>query len=337
MTIPLDTIGLYGDTTAIHNFELFSLNETLSDIDTFSTDDFFDYNPGSIGGNTFVPNPRDSLDVYNPELDSTVLERSHIRIPITDMNYSNSLISQTQDAEGNDTTFREQVFGFALKSSTDENSFVSLNMSNSVAAQTEVNVYYQNNGSKALYSYPIGAIRSYAFEHDLLGSEAESSINDQTYADSLLFIQGMRGPNIEVDISSLKNLKAGSVNYARLDFNVAAQTGANENSQPPIERIGAFYRDTNGELQSVRDLAIGDSPGISLGIYFDGFIQDDIDTIQYNMTLTSHAIDIINENVLDDKIILVPFNKQTFANRAVIFGTKHSELPMQLKIVQTNP
>jgi len=336
LTIPLDTLASYSNDNAIHHFELFELTESMYDLDTIRTDDFFDFDPTIVGQRSFVPDTRDSIRAYEASLDSMINFRAHIRIPIENMDFRSKLINSAKEANGDDDLFREDVLGFALRSSTDESSFVSLNMGNSLASITEVNVYYTEGGEKQIYSFPVGGRRSVAFTHELTGSDAGMAINDQSFADSLLYIQGMRGPNIEVDLSAIKNLTKGSINYAQLEFNVATTIDDEFGIHPAITRIGAFYEDDSGILQQVRDLSIGDS-GLNFIDYFDGNLEEGMDTMRYNMTLTSHSIDILNETITNDKIILIPFNKQVFANRAVIFGPGNSESPMKLKIVQTNP
>jgi len=335
LTIPLDTMASYGDTLAVHNFELFELTESMYDLDTIRSNDFFDFDPTVVGARSFVPNTRDSVLAYQPSVDSSINFRAHIRIPIEEMNFRNKFIDAATSANGNDTLFRDEILGFALRSSTDQSSFVSLNMNNSLISITEVNVYYTSAGEKKLYSFPLGSRRSFAFDHDLQGSDAQMAMTDQSFADSLLYIQGMEGPNIEVDLSALKSLQKGSLNYAQLEFHVATLVDSEFDQNPPIERIGAFWKD-NGVTSQVIDLSIGDG-SINFTGFFDGTLEEGIDTTRYNLTLSSHSIDIINENIDNDKILLIPFNKQTFANRAVIFGPKHSERPMKLKIVQTNP
>lgn len=331
LTLPLDTLGAFGTPNVFHDYELFELTETMTSQDTFRTNDFFDFDPMPIGTMNGIPRTQDSLLVFEPSVDSMVLIRPHLRIPINE-NYWSRLISKTNSANGNNEEFVSDLFGFAFRSNTNVSSIVSINMSNSLAAFTEVNVYYKNSGGEEqIYSYPIGILRTLSYEHDLTGSATQEAIDDQSISDSLLYLQGFQGPDIEVDLSPIRNIDMGRVNLAQLEFSVAIENGVSLDEFPVFGGIGAFFVDELGVNTQIEDL-------VDTRVFFGGELEEIAsDTLRYTMNITNHVQNIINGEVQTDRMILVPFNKQSLGNRVVIFGTENSTSPMRLRIVQTNP
>ena len=333
LTIPFDTVSTYGDTMAIHNFELFPLTENMLDRDTFRTNDWLSFDPMTIGTYSQVPAIRDSLEVYNPGTDTIDVIQPHLRIAITDNAYITNLIEVAHSAD-NDSTFRAEIDGFALQSKTDVNSITNLDFSNEVSSLRELTVYYTKSGDKDSYSFPIGARRSIAFQHDYSGSEAAEALNNQAFSDSILFIQSMQGLNIEVDLSSLRELDAGTVNYAELEFTIAMDPNYDLDTQAPIERIGAFWKNDEGNIVDIDDITIGDDI-FFFSQFFNGFVDDSGENMVYKLVITNHVLDIINDRVDENKLILIAFNKQFFANRSIVYGPGHSLYPMKLKLVRT--
>jgi hypothetical protein len=335
LTIPYDTTYNYGPDNASFNFKVYRLSETLEGIDSFYTNDFFDYDPMVLGSRTYSPTLLDTFPVYSAEEDSIIALAPHIRIPITDQNHINELLSSAFNAE-NDTIFREDNFGYALIAETDDNAYVALNMANESITLRRITVYYTlDDGDKQEYSFAIGAIRSFAFEQDLSGSDAESAINDQSFADSLVLIQGLMGPNIEIDLSSVLALDKGTVNYAEIELNIADILGYDLNEDLPVESFIAFYRNDNGGLSQIEDYSIAFNS--SIPSFFDGLLVNDNESYSYKLIITHHILNLINQNIDNTDLVLVPVNKQRTANRSVIYGTANSQNPIKLKLIRSNP
>jgi hypothetical protein len=219
---------------------------------------------------------------------------------------------------------------------TDDNAYIRLNMANESITLRRIKVYYTlDGGEKKEYDFAIGAIRSFAFEHNIGGSDVEGSIIDQSFADSLLFIQGLMGPNIEIDLSSVLTLERGSVNYAEIEVNVADILGYDLSDNLPIESFGAFYRDEDGGLSQIEDYTLAFNS--SIPSFFDGNLVTDEGDNSYKFIVTHHILNLINQNIDNTDLVLVPLNKQRTANRSVIYGTGNSQKPIKLKLVRSNP
>ena len=335
LTIPYDTSYNYGPENASFEFKVHKLSETLEDIDTFYTNSFFDYDPMVLGSRSYQPSLLDTFPVYSAVEDSVLALMPHIRIPFTDQNHIDELLSSAFEAE-NDTIFGESNFGYTLIAETDDNAYVALNMANESISLRRITVYYTlDGGDKNEYNFAIGAIRSFAFEHNIVGSDVESSITDQSFADSLIYVQGLMGPNIEIDLSSVLALERGSVNYAEIEVNVADILGYDLDENLPIESFGAFYRDEDGGLNQIEDYTLAFNS--SLPSFFDGNLVTDEGNNSYKFIITHHILNLINQNIDNTDLVLVPINKQRTANRSVIYGTDNSQKPIKLKLVRSNP
>lgn len=335
LTLPYDTSYNYGPEDASFDFKVYKLSQTLEDTDTFYTNSFFDFDPMVLGNRTYQPSLLDTFPVYSAEEDSVIALAPHIRIPITDQTHIDELLSSAFEAE-NDTIFRESNFGYTVIAETDDNAYVALNMANESITLRRITVYYTlDDGDKQEYSFAIGAIRSYAFDHNISGSDVENSITDQSFADSLVFVQGLMGPNIEIDLSSVLALGKGTVNYAEIELNVADILGDDLSNNLPIENFGAFYRNEDGGLSQIEDFSLAFNS--SLPSFFDGNLVTDEDDNSYRFIVTHHIINVINQNIDNADLVLVPLNKQRTANRSIIYGTANSQKPIKLKLVRSNP
>jgi len=335
LTIPIDTSYFYGPTNASFNFELFRLIETMEGIDTFFTNSFLESESMPIATREFSPQLLDTFPVYAPEIDSIVPLAPHLRIPITDQYFIDDLLNSAIEAE-NDTIFREENYGFALTAETNDNAYMAMDMSNDASILRRITCYYTvGDTAKFEYSFIIGGIRSYAFEHDFALSAVESAINDQSFSDSLIFAQGMLGPNLELDLSGVLSIEPGTVNYAEVEMILAELMGYNIEENTPLETLGAFYRDEDNNLTPIEDFNIGN--GLLLPTFYDGSLDTENEPKVYKLVMTHHIINLINREVENTKVILIPVSKQRVADRSIIYGAKHSENRIKLKLIRSNP
>jgi len=335
LSFPLDTIIRYGNEDARHRIEIYPLTESIADVDTFRTTSDFEYDLTPLAVYDDVIRPFDSVFVNQPEGDT--LFRF---IPLIRMQMQEPYLSEFADAFRNaedDDAFTNIIKGYAIKSFPDDNSIMSFNMSNALAALNDVTVYYTQNDTIRRYEMPMGVRRSVSYDHAFEGSPSEQALNDQIFGDSLVFLQGMRGFNVDIDISAFREqFSDKNISYAELEFYAPSLMGDDLNTFAPIDRLSLAYRNEDGFLTSIDDFTIGQNLGSTS---FFGGIKENVDNnmIRYRLSVTHHLINVLNDDSLPDNLILRPLFKSFVANRGILYGPGNSEFPAKLKLITINP
>ncbi len=331
LLLPYDTLGTYGNLDASHLIEVFELTEGFEeDVDTFFSNTSFAYEPVAIGSVDLVPNTRDSVFAYAPTEDSIIGYLPHLRIKLDDA-FAMAFFEEN-DGVVDDTTFIKENFGFAIRSTPSDNSFFGLNLANSSLNQRELAVYYSEVDSAIRYDFPVAVNRSYFADIDYSGSDIETALTDPAIGDSLLYVQGMEGVNIKIDLSALDDLSDVSLNVAELEFFVAELGEDNLDLYPPIDAFYLAYEDEDGDRVFIEDYV----ESLSISNFFGGTLEDDTNGLKkYTLGVTSHVLDIISGEIASKELFLVPVRREQEVNRTILYGPNHSQYPAKLRLVIT--
>lgn len=340
LVLPLDTIGRYGDSTAVHNIEVFQLQENITstfdmfDFGTLLTSDAFEYDEASLlGTRSIVPGYFDSLEVFDPTIDTLVQQLPQIRIPLD--NSFGEVFFENDTVVSSDSLFKDAIKGFALRSEPDNgNSMIGLRFNGSL------NVYFSRDEEKEVFSFGISNFRHQFFEHEFSNEvlEAFNAENPET-----LYTSSMAGPNIEFDLSSLREFEDDLINHAMIDIYIN-EADDDLILYPPIMNFSAFFV-SDGEEDFIRDVdPLNTNLAaniINLVTTFQGNLQVDELTgkMKYSMNISGHVVDLLNNFLGDDvnnKIILEPLTKTETPRRAIIHGNDGSAFEPKLKLVITN-
>lgn len=334
LAMPNDVNGLYGDTLTNHKVQVFQLSQSIQSfidqegIDSITSNLAVPFETTDLLGEVdLVPAFIDSAFVYDPELDTVVLEFPQIRIRIDD-----SFGQQFIDDEllvSSDSIFREDVRGFAIVSTPDNSSFFSVNLN--VGASLEF--YYTKGDSPFKYEFDVGELSILNYEHDYSSTSIASSFG--TMNPDMLYLQSMAGLDINVDLSSIKNLGDEIIiNQANLEFYLVDQP--DEGLYPPVPNILANY-DNDGTLNILEDASIGLSSVTLLEDVFGGGIEDDVSgRRKYSINITNHVTDLLNGQFDDDFVItLTSLLKRERPHRSVINGFDGSSFEPKLKLTVT--
>lgn len=335
MTLPLDSLGFYGDLEAIHNIELRAITQSLETnidadpVDTLLSNEMVEVESEIWASASKVITYKDStlVSTYDDELDTMINLAPELRLKLNKLFWTDLagtvLDTLTQDE------FELAVPGFELRSVDAENSMFAVNLAynaNTFSSPANINIYYRQDDSiKIVYRMPLGRYRHSEFTNDYTGSELQASIDDPTSSD-LLYIQSQAGTSIEVDLSEVINVEDKILNYGELQMTVMPE---DEDLFQPAVAIVPWYRNEDGRLVEVGGSAT-DPPLYET--YSAG-----TRSLRYTLDLTLHLNQIKSGAITNSKIILIPVSKAQRPHRSIILGPDHPVDPMKLNLILTKP
>ncbi len=352
LTMLWDSAGFYGSYDNGMTIDVFEVSE---DIDMAGTDGdimnhFADESPAffsdPIGSSGFVvARTTDKVTFRNPvqAADSTIIltdtVRSAIQIRLDDA-FGQKIIDADTVTLQTQTAFREFIKGMRI-SSPDAEGMVGISMANNA----QIDLYYSyvdTAGISRSDNYIIdvtdfcndvfigenpSCVIFNSFEHDYTGTALENIRTEDLDGDSLLYLQGMIGTSIELELPS--SFDPGTdilVNKAELLFTVDAASVSG--SFEATDQIIASYRNDDDELSPISDLVRPE--------FYDGVLTDDPDTNEETFTLniTSHMQSVL-DGELSSTMVLIPSSRAASAARVVLRGTEASEGKVGLRIIYT--
>ncbi|MEM6316366.1 MAG: DUF4270 family protein [Bacteroidota bacterium] len=342
LSLAYDTLGGYGDVSDPFEVEVFLMEEDLSSIDDYFSDQTFQTSAIPIGSATFVPSLEEELILQdytaNTEGD-TVTVAPHLRIHL-----SGEIASILSDAAvySSDTAFQNALKGIYLKPVKQTAGLTAFDFTNSIS---RISLYYQVGDDKREFQldFNSGNARILTLNHNYEDALVNTFLNGS--ADSLLFVQGMVGVNAEISFPNIENLGNIAVNKAELVLTAANLSDNNSLLFPATSQlIAATGNATDGEILSdVRSALLGNSP-INTNI-FGGIPVEEDEVTTYKINLSGYLQRII-EGTVENKFILsagVEQNtlffqlppKPSDASRIVFYGPSHPQFAPKLNLTYT--
>lgn len=327
----------YGDTIQNQSIGLYRLDASEylgGDNFTYYTNKRFKTEATKLGGLTnFTPFPNTSVHI---EKDTNKYDyRPHIAFKI-DNNFAKALLDtnvySTFNANGGSAS--KYFRGFEIRSEQTTNAMLSFNVADDSSG---LYIYYHklNDTEKLSYLFRMTSSTFPSFNHDY----AKGTINNfyggkkTISGDSLLFLQGMAGPNIKFEFPNLKKqLGTAVVNRAELEFTILEDS---TDRYQPVERF--ILTTANGT--AVADLQR--SNGLT---EFGGVPVTEAGNLRrYKCNISQHLQYMLN-GTAGTVLYLLPDNtrgtvpdKQETTRRVVLYGTKHSKYRTKLNLYYTKP
>ncbi len=326
----------YGDSTAAFDFELYRLRENILLLDTIYSDQVFvtDAVPLSTV-NGFRPIDRDTFTITDPIQDSITLSNV-VRFRLDDA-FGQEIMNTDIPDEGQADALIDQFNGFYLTAISDKSSMMNFDLSSN-SINSFLSVYYTINDSvSSRFDYVLGLDRPLLFNHEYAGTPVDEALTDTLGATDNLYIQGMNGVDVEIDLSDLLSLEGELlVNHAELEFTVAQESLADTILYPVLSNIGMYKEASNGNLVEVDDLFTARTIGAT-SLLFGGVPEKgDNNEITYKINFTSHVKDILRGNE-STTVYLSALSKGQNPGRTVILGPNHESHPLTLRITYTVP
>ena len=173
------------------------------------------------------------------------------------------------------------------------------------------------------------------YQHNYSGSLAEPYIRDLSAdaPDSLLFVQGMSGTEVRVQLPEMEEIKGFAINKAELEFYV--REFPEDSNYAPVNILAAATKDSDESLIVIDDLQIPLDRGLSVGAVYGGTpIKQNDGTQKYIINVTEHLQQVLDGEI-DNEITLIPFGKISNAQRIVLYGANHPDYSIQLRVTYT--
>jgi Domain of unknown function (DUF4270) len=337
MVLAYDTLGNYGASKVMHNLTVEEISEDYASADSIYSSRVLTTSK-VIGQKSFIPNSKDSISILDHKDSTKQKLAAQIRIRMNDewakAFYTNDIIKNgLTSAEANEKLY-SFFKGVKISSTTDGKALMGINLNTQAVSSsglTKLTFYLKEaDGDKKSYSFYFSTIKFNSFEIDRLGSQVEQYIDKPERSDSLLFLQSMTGPSFYLELKDLTELKDKIINHATIELTVANLPGDNITELPPVVQLMASKK-VNGKYVIIKDVADQISNGYTLATGFGGAISGTT-TKTYNINITKHLKELLLDETLDRKIYITANNRSIRPNRSIIYGPKHSQYPIKLKV-----
>ncbi len=346
MVIALQVIPdrFYGDIESTFDIQVFQLTESINQERRISTNDEFSFNPEPIAELNDVRIAQDSVVVFLPSEGTSTRESAQLRIPLGE-EIANQLFNELGDFARN-PEFVAAFPGIRIEATpTSGNSMFAASIANNQFNST-IQTFYKRDGIALLYEYALNDLtvgvplgRKFSdFERDFDSSPISQFLDDTAAGDSLLFIQGMLGTSIELDMSSLLELEDVLINLATLELTVAQLPGEDFSVTPPIEALVISTLGENGEFVLLSEITEGllfDQLALRFGGELEEVTDGNATVFRYTMNITRSLIEIFNGD-LPSTIFITPLSTAEEAGRTIVYGPGHSRFPLKLQLSLTS-
>ena len=339
------TGGFYGDLSQPFGLEVLRVEEDIVNTENYNSDQVFLTSSTPIGSVEFIPNLEEEVIIkdYTGEepVDSTVAPHVSIRL---DAALGEALLEDTL-LYLSDTAFQNFFKGIYIRPTSAMPGMLSFDLNQEIS---RISLYYRSRQQLKEYQFdftPANA-RVVNFSHDYENATVEPFLNGE--ADSLLFLQGMTGLNVEVTFPDLSVLEEIVVNKAELELTVATPIEDHALYPPSNQIVVSSNRDGALEvINDVRAALFGQQP-INTDIFGGIPLEESINGLtltKYKINISSHFQDII-EGRVNNNIILVSGTEQSNlyfqitpkaerASRTIFYGPNHSQFPLKLNLTYT--
>jgi hypothetical protein len=331
--------GVYGDTNEIQKLSLYRLTENMKvDGGGIYSSQKFATESTPLGTVEFTPQPRTFIN-QGKSLTTLSDTAPQIRIKITNPSFIQQIgdTSNYASTNGSKDIFRKWLKGFEIRAEKETSCMLNMDFGSSAATITGLYIYSKKDTTKVSFFKSVSSanIKYSYFKNDYKNASIQPFLNNQKLSDSLLFLQGMSGANIKLEIPYIKNLGKIVINKAELELTIK-ENGTQSDLFPAMSQI--LVRTAAQDV--ISDVIDGDP--ISRAAKFPisgGFVRVKTEggekTSKYIFNISSHLQRIL-EGKEGNQIYLVPFFKQENASRVVLYGlNKQSKYRAKINLTYT--
>ena len=291
--LPYNVLGLYGNLDEEFGIEVYQLDENIRDDLDYYSDFEAMTKPDALGSTTEMLNFDASIfEVYNGTERDTI-NVPHLRIPL-DIALAQQFIDwHDEDAEffADDSLFLATFNGIHIRPTTENGGILNFSL---LDANAGLYVFYRDTADmtrNSLFTFNTDVTASFLqLNHDYTGSEAEPYIsNDNTIGlDSLLFIQGMAGLEVELELPPMDELKGKIINKAELEFFIR-DFDSGDTIFSPINVLALSTIAENGSYSVIEEIKSALDRFITVSEVFGGVPISSTDSPEkYVMNISTH-------------------------------------------------
>jgi hypothetical protein len=350
LQLEYDSLRFYGDFERMHSFEVYRVNEPIPNEGPYTQDVSFNFDPDPIGlRDNFIARPdklvRLAIPSNKPVLD-TISTVPHLRIRL-DNEIGEELLSLDSLELANDSILQERIFpGVYIreKESVTSQSFLGFRprVQNPFVESNRVSgiiMYYREvKPDTTIYgAYRLTVTGSAALQNmqfDYTGTLLEQALNSSG-PDSLNFIQGFTGPEIEIEFPYIRNLGNILINIANLEIYLATPLDYSYDEYDPVFFVRTAEITESGELENTREYELAFNQNAPN--FFGGSAQEVLDEdgevigLKYTFNLAEHFQKMVDGKVTN-KLSLLVNPKLTNPQRSVMYGKDGAKMPARLRI-----
>jgi Domain of unknown function (DUF4270) len=332
--------GVYGDTNNVQKLSLYRLTENIkvNGGGIYSSQKFATEST-PLGTTEFTPQPRTFIN-QGKGFTTLVDTAPQIRIKITNPSFIQQIgdTSNYASTNGSKDIFRKWLKGFEIRSEKETSCMLNMDFGSSASNITGLYIYSKKDTTKSVSffkSVSSANIKYSYFKNDYKNAPIEPFLNNQKLSDSLLFLQGMSGTNIKLEIPYIKNLGKIVINKAELELTIK-QDGVQSDLFPGVNQI--LVRTAAQDV--ISDVIDGDATSRAAKFPTSGgFISVKTEggekVSKYVFNISSHLQRIL-EGKEGNQIYLMPFFKQENTSRVVLYGlNKQSKYRAKINLTYT--
>lgn len=335
--LTLDPGGFYGDTLQPQTIRIHRLAADTfisRDKDYYSNHSFpVGQQLGELADFLPLPNTRKSLF-------DTTTQASWVRIPL-DNTFGQEILSIDSINLTSDTTFWSIIRGLRISAEPTGNpgAMMALDLNNTVFSR--IRLYYKlpadTSANSRTYDFSfVGGNKMTHFSHDYAGAPVAPYLNQ--VSDDYLFVQGMGGLRMKVEIPYAHLLDNIAVNKAELELTAANYPGDNPLLETANQIVFTEIQgDTVVTLTSDVLYSLGPSGTAGFG-RFGGFPEAESSINRYRLTLTRRFQDMVDNNSGDIKgqtVYINVYPQSRSAMRSIFYGPKNITFPAKLALKYT--
>ncbi|MCB0561122.1 MAG: DUF4270 family protein [Lewinellaceae bacterium] len=337
LVLPYDIDNFYAKAAGeTFDIEVFQLAEALVEDNEYYSNQAAAVDPMRIG-NAQAMVRTDSIEFIDYEgTDTALVKFPHYRIPL-DGAVADLLVGLDSAIYASDSLFLDAFKGIQLKSANEDEGMLSFDL---LSPDAGIYLYYRDStGGKPkrfLYDFDIQpTVRFTNYQNSYDGAPVAQFLNKPALGDSLIFVQGMSGLEAKLEIPNVTSLQGLIVNKAELEVYVANIEG-DESDFSPISQLILTAPNSEGTLVAIEDIEIILSQRRSLEDLFGGtpLLDSNGGPTLYKMNLSAHFQEVIDgsrANVL----YITPYRKAETASRSILYGAKHPQYGIKLKLAFT--
>ncbi len=334
LTLPYHVDNSYGDFDESYSLEVYQMAEVFPDTVLYSNMDFpLD---GLIGSVSYVPSPNDSVEIYSGILDTMVNLQPQLRINLDQGDFAEELFGIDTIISNSANEFQEFLKGIHIKPVSENKGMPSFTFRTTNAG---MRVYYHLDSVFFEYQFPIfsGNVVTANYEHDrttsLINLDEDFIGENADFTDSLLFLQGMSGTNVVIEVPYATTLNDILINKAELELPIQFLM-EDEPQYDPADLIIISEIREDGSFRVIDDITFAINR-VGTGNFTELFGGDVESDNTYRLNISSHFQDMIR-GLVTNKMVITVSPKAEQAARVVLNGPGNSAGPAKLKIIYTN-
>ena len=336
LLLPIDTIGWYGITDTIFEIEVLEVVEDMDNSEEYFSNKTFATNMMPLATFSY----RATTDtVWTTEYANgdtiAIVGFPHVRIPLNDSPLPALLLDSDTTKFDSDSTLLESLKGIQLRVKTPNPGMLSFDLQDNRGG---LYIYFRDaEDAFQEYQFPINQfstkVSNYTLNNE--GATVAPFIDDDKLGDSLIFLQSMSGLITELQFDELEELQGRVINKAELIITINDNIeGDNTEFFEPISSLVAVTRNDDGNFIAIEDVALA-SAGFSNEVFGGRIEQEEGSDIRtYQMNITSHLQEVVSGAEPDNLFILANIRGGR-ASRSVLYGGKHPEFPIKLRVAYT--